>query len=411
MPSDPAPEAERLRPTPAADDAGARPLSEPFGAHPPAGRRRHGGWHLPDPTTPGPRPPWWPHNEPWPPRDPEAWRGVSRRFVRRMVGFAVTFIVVMSLVIVGVALLVGTLLREDIVSSLPPAIGILIALIVAVRVGRRIGGAAAPLAELIEASAKVEAGEVGAQVRVRGPREIRALIRAFNQMSARLAADTNQRRRFLADVSHELRTPLTVIQGSIEGMLDRLYPTDRPQLERLLSETHHLERLIDDLRTLSLTDAGALELHRDAVDLGALASDVVAGFEPQATADGVTLTADVDEVPTLALDARRVRQVLGNLLSNGLRHTPSGGRLTVRVRRIGDAVELEVADTGSGMDAESAAHAFDRFWRSGDTAGAGLGLAIVRDLVRAHGGEAILESAPGAGTVVRCRFPVSPEAT
>ena len=116
---------------------------------------------------------------------------------------------------------------------------------------------------------------MGAQVDVRGPREIRALSRAFNAMSSRLAADTDQRRRFLADVSHELRTPLTVIQGSVEGMLDGLYPADRPQLERLLAETHQLERLIDDLRTLSLTDAGALELHRDPVDLGPLAADVV----------------------------------------------------------------------------------------------------------------------------------------
>lgn len=327
-----------------------------------------------------------------------------------MVGFAVAFIVVMSLVIVGIAVLVGTVLRQDIVGSLLPAILILIALFIAVRVGRRISGAARPLADLIEASAKVQAGEVGVQVPVRGPREIRALTRAFNQMSERLAADTAQRRQFLADVSHELRTPLTVIQGSIEGMLDGLYATDRPQLERLLAETHHLERLIDDLRTLSLTDAGALELHRDAVDLVVLARDAVTAFEPQAATEGVTLTTDADDVPGASLDARRVRQVLGNLLSNALRHTPRGGRVTVRVRRIGEAVELEVADTGSGMDADAATRAFDRFWRSGDTPGAGLGLAIVRDLVRAHGGEVTLESAPGAGTVVRCRFPLTPTA-
>ncbi len=326
-----------------------------------------------------------------------------------MVGFAVMFLIVMSIVIVGVALLVGTILRQDIVSSILPAIAILIGLFIVTRIGRGLRGAAAPLGDLIEASAKVEAGEVGARVDVRGPREIRALARAFNAMSARLAVDTDQRRRFLADVSHELRTPLTVIQGSVEGMLDGLYPADRPRLERLLAETHHLERLIDDLRTLSLTDAGALELHRDVVDVGALAADVVAGFQPQAAAEGVILSAETAGVPSLSLDARRVRQVIGNLLSNALRHTDTGGKVTVRVRRLGDAVELEVADTGAGMDAESAARAFDRFWRSGDTAGAGLGLAIVRDLMRAHGGEVTLESAPGAGTVVRCRFPLSSE--
>ena len=331
---------------------------------------------------------------------------MRRRFARRMAGFVVAFIIVISLVVVAIAWLVGTLVRQDIVSSILPAIAILVALIVIVRLTRGVRGAAAPLGDLIEASARVEAGEVGAQVEVRGPREIRALARAFNSMSSRLAADTDQRRRFLADVSHELRTPLTVIQGSVEGMLDGLYPPDRPHLERLLAETHQLERLVDDLRTLSLTDAGALELHRDVVDLGALAADVVAGFEPQATAEGVTLATELEDVPSLSLDGRRVRQVIGNLLSNAVRHTPDGGRVTLRVRRIGGAVELEVADTGAGMEADAASRAFDRFWSAGDMAGAGLGLAIVRDLVRAHGGEVSLESAPAAGTVVRCRFPL-----
>ena len=375
---------------------------------------------------------------------------MSRRFVRRFVAFAVLFVVVVACVVVAIALLIGallgqdgapsgaadigsfveallrgniasslgigiswvvsTILRPETVASIPLAIVVLVALVVIVRLGRGLRGTTVPLGNLIDASARVEAGEVGAQVDVRGPREIRALARAFNAMSSRLAVDTDQRRRFLADVSHELRTPLTIIQGSVEGMLDGLYPADRPQLERLLAETHQLERLIDDLRTLSLTDAGALELHRQAVDLGALAADVVAGFDPQATAEGVTLTVEVEEAPNLSLDARRVRQVIGNLLSNALRHTESGGRITVRVRPVDDAVELEVADTGAGMDAESAEHAFDRFWRSGDTAGAGLGLAIVRDLVGAHGGEASLESERGTGTIVRCRFPVATEA-
>jgi two-component system sensor histidine kinase BaeS len=133
---------------------------------------------------------------------------------------------------------------------------------------------------------------------------------------------------------------------------------------------------------------------------------VVAGFGPQADAAGVTLRADApDDLPDRELDPLRIRQVVTNLVANALRHTPSGGQVTVVVRPVDAALELEVADTGSGMDAASAARAFDRFWRSGEAAGAGLGLAIVRDLVQAHGGEVSLESAPGAGTVVRCRFP------
>ena len=331
---------------------------------------------------------------------------MSRRFVRRAVRFAVLFVVVVAIVVVGLAWLLGTLVDRQILPAVLPAIALLIGLVIVVRLVRGIGRAAAPLGDLIEASGRVEAGDFGAQVDVRGPREIRALARAFNAMSARLAEDTEDRRRLLADVSHELRTPLTVIQGNLEGMIDGLYPADARHLERVLAETRQLERLVEDLRTLSLADAGALPLHRESTDLGAVATDVVAGFEAQATADGVVLTVEADDVDSLSLDPRRVRQVIGNLVSNALRHTPDGGHVTVAVRAGGDAVELVVTDSGSGMDAQSVERAFDRFWRSGDTAGAGLGLAIVRDLVRAHGGEAELESTPGTGTIVRCRFPV-----
>ena len=331
---------------------------------------------------------------------------MPRRFARRMATFAILFVAVMTTVIVALAWLIGTLFSQEISHSIAPAVALLVALFLIARLARGLRRATAPLGDLIEASGRVESGEVGAQVEVRGPREIRALAAAFNSMSARLASDTQERRRLLADVSHELRTPLTVIQGSIEGMLDGLYPADREHLERVLAETHQLERLIDDLRTLSLTDAGALPLHREAVDLGALATEVVAGFEPQASAANVSLAVETDAGATASVDGRRVRQVIGNLISNALRHTPAHGHVTVRVRRIGPSVELEVADTGAGMDAEASEHAFERFWRSGDAAGAGLGLAIVRDLVQAHGGEVSLESSVGIGTVVRCRFPI-----
>jgi signal transduction histidine kinase len=318
----------------------------------------------------------------------------------------VLFVVLVATVVVGLAWLLGTLVDEQILSAVLPAIALLIGLVIVIRLLRGIGRAAAPLGDLIEASGRVEGGDFGAQVDVRGPREIRALARAFNAMSARLAEDTEDRRRLLADVSHELRTPLTVIQGNLEGMIDGLYPADARHLERVLAETRQLERLVEDLRTLSLADAGALPLHREPTDLGALATDVVAGFQPQAAADGVVLSVEAVEGDPLDLDPRRMRQVIGNLVSNALRHTPEGGQVTVAVRPGDDTVELVVTDTGSGMDAQSVERAFDRFWRSGDTAGAGLGLAIVRDLVRAHGGEVELESTPGSGTIVRCRFPV-----
>ncbi|HEX2883628.1 MAG TPA: HAMP domain-containing sensor histidine kinase [Candidatus Limnocylindria bacterium] len=334
---------------------------------------------------------------------------MRRRFVRRAAGFALLLLLLLVFAFLGVAWLLGTLIGQQVLTAVLPILGFVIGLLLLVRILLGMWRQALPLSDLIEASERVEAGQIGTQVRVRGPREVRSLARAFNAMSARLAADTADRRRLLADVSHELRTPLSVIQGNVEGMIDGLYPADRAHLERVLAETRQMERLIEDLRTLSLADAGALALHREPVDLRALAGEVVAGFEPQARDAGVELNLDQADADagTLLLDPRRMRQVIGNLVSNALRHTPSGGRVSVRVAYDGSgSVLLEVTDTGEGMDAETAARAFDRFWRAGDAPGAGLGLAIVRDLVEAHGGEVALESEPGAGTVVRCRLPV-----
>jgi signal transduction histidine kinase len=230
-------------------------------------------------------------------------------------------------------------------------------------------------------------------------------------MSARLAETDAERRRLLADVSHELRTPITIIQGTLEGISDGLYEADAATVGRMLAEIGRLERLIEDLRTMSMADAGALALQRASTDLGLLAADVVAGFEPQARAAGVDLVMEpVEDLPDLELDGLRVRQALSNLVANALRHTPAGGRVRVGARLEPDGAQVAwVADTGSGMDAETAARAFDRFWRSPDSPGAGLGLAIARDLVAAHGGTVELASAPGEGTTVRCRFPPEPD--
>ena len=336
---------------------------------------------------------------------------MRRGFMRRIGCFVAVIVLAIATLVVGLAWLLSSLTGQLVLSAVLPAFAFIIVLVIVLRLARGVSRAAAPLGDLIDASQRIEAGEIGTQVEVRGPSEMRALSRAFNAMSSRLAADTEERRRLLADVSHELRTPLTVIQGNVEGMIDGLYAADREHLERVLAETRLLERLIEDLRTLSLADAGALSLDREPVDLAVLAGDVIAGFEPQARADSMALGLEAEpDLPPLSVDPRRVRQILANLISNALRHTQAGGRVTVSVRRVPDAVDLEVADTGAGMDADAAARAFDRFWRAGDSAGAGLGLAIVRDLVRAHGGEVALESAPGAGTVVRCRFPVEPSA-
>lgn len=372
-------------------------------------RRGHGwgrGW-----GRPRGRPPWWPEGEAWPPERPEAWRLMRHRFARRAAVFAGGVVFVMVLLTAAVVWALTSLFGGQWISLVLGLAAVLVFGVLARRVVRLVRVAAAPMGELIEASARVEAGQLGIHVPERGPREARTLARAFNAMSRRLAETEEGRRRLLADVSHELRTPLTVIQGNVEGMLDGLYAADRPHLERLLAETHQLERLIEDLRTLSLAEAGALALAREATDLGALAADAAAGFESQAATAGVRLGVEAeDDLPDVELDPLRVRQVISNLVSNGLRHTPRGGRVTVSVTADFEAQLLVVTDTGSGMEPEAASRAFDRFWRSAESPGAGLGLAIVRDLVVAHGGEVELRSTVGQGTTVLCRFPPHPEA-
>jgi two-component system sensor histidine kinase BaeS len=333
---------------------------------------------------------------------------MRRHWARRAGCFAVGAVLLLVLLTGTVVWALSTVFGGGVGTFLLVIGWALVLALVARVVVSRVRGTLAPMGDLIEASERIQAGEVGTQVEVRGPREVRSMARAFNAMSTRLAEDADRRRRLLADVSHELRTPLTVIGGSIEGMLDGLYPADRPQLERLLAETRQMERLVEDLRTLALADAGALPLHREPVDVGVLAGEVVSGYRPQAVDAGVELRASVaEDLPEASLDPVRVRQVVANLVANALRHTPSGGSVSVEVRAERPDLVLVVTDTGRGMDAESAARAFDRFWRAGDASGAGLGLSIVRDLVNAHGGTVSLESQQGRGTIVICRFPVN----
>ncbi len=328
------------------------------------------------------------------------------RFARRAAMFIGALIVVLLVATAAIAWLLTSVFGGGWVSVILFITLAVVVLGVVRRVVRAAGVAIAPMGELIEASGRVEAGEYGTQVSERGPRELRSLVRAFNAMSTRLAETERERRRLMADVSHELRTPLTVIQGNVEGMIDGLYPADRESLERILVETRQLERLIEDLRTLSLADAGALGLTREATDLGALAADTVAAWEPQADQAGVRLETTADAgLPSLELDPLRLRQVLTNLVANALRHTPAGGNVRVVVRAAASGQLVEVIDSGTGMDADAASHAFDRFWRSPESTGAGLGLAIVRDLVAAHGGTVELDTAPGRGTTVRIRLP------
>jgi len=267
------------------------------------------------------------------------------------------------------------------------------------------------IGDVMEAAGRVAEGDYGARVAERGPPEVRVLARSFNAMTARLQQSDDERRAFLADVVHELRTPLTVIPGSLEGLIDGVYPRDDAHLLPILDETRLLARLIDDLRTLSLMEAGALPLHRQPTDPGTLAAETAASFRPQADAAGIVLSTVIgNDVPVIDVDPSRIRQVLENLIANALAHTPRGGAIEVAcgVEPGGGAprrVSIAVRDTGAGIAPEDLPHIFDRFFKSPDSRGSGLGLAIARDLVAAHGGEITARSEVGRGTTVVVALP------
>ena len=329
------------------------------------------------------------------------------------IGFGLFVFVVVSVVALAIALVGGLFGLVGLSDNTRLAALVVLALgVFAIAgAGRSIGRAAAPVDDLIEMAGRVEAGDLSARVQERGPREVRTLARAFNAMSARLQADEASRKTLLTDITHELRTPLTVIQGNLEGLLDGVYPADDEHLSTILDETRTLGRLIDDLRTLALADRGALDLRREGVDLAVLAHETVAGVRAAADAAGVSMTVhEVDaDLPPVSADPTRIREVLGNLLSNALRHTPAGGSVTVEVARSGtSAVSVTVRDSGPGIAADVMPRVFERFVRTPDSPGSGLGLAIARDLVEAHGGTIAAESPAGRGTAIRFSLPARP---
>ncbi|MCB9107762.1 MAG: HAMP domain-containing histidine kinase [Anaerolineales bacterium] len=355
------------------------------------------------------RPPWWPHDEPWPPQGPPG-PHLRRIFFWRIISlFAVLAMLVTGLCSLAFWLVFISWDRLEVPQEGLPFIflaGLGVGLVGLIMLAWLLRRVTVPFGDLLEAVGQVEAGDYTARAVERGPAEVRALVRAFNAMAERLQLTETQRRNLLADVTHELRTPLTVIQGNLEGLLDGVYPRDDAHLAAILEDTRVLARLIDDLRTLAMAESGALQLHREPTDFGILANETVASFRPQAESAGVDLSVDVaEELPLLDLDPVRMREVLANLIANALRYTPAGGQVcvTAQVDPVEQRVTVSVSDTGTGISAEALPHIFDRFYKSGDSHGTGLGLAIAKNLVVAHGGEISAYSPGGssAGTTIR----------
>jgi signal transduction histidine kinase len=272
-----------------------------------------------------------------------------------------------------------------------------------VRVMRRVGS---PIGDIVEAADRVSAGDFSVRVAERGPPPLRSIARAFNKMTDRLQAQDRQRRHLMADIAHELRTPLTVVQGRLEGLLDGVYPRDDAHVSEALADTRILARLIDDLRTLAHSESGALSLQRETTDLVVLIHDVARSLEAEANAAGVTIrVGESMNLPLVDIDPLRIREVIANLVTNALHHTPPGGVVSIDGEAESDRVVMTVADTGTGVAAEDLPKIFDRFYKGTGSRGSGLGLTIARNLVVAHGGEIRADSEPGRGTTITFTLP------
>ena len=308
-------------------------------------------------------------------------------------------------------------------------------------------GLTAPLARLTAAARRIAGGDLSQRVPETGSTEIAALGQAFNLMAADLQKAEALRRNLVADVAHELRTPLSVLQGNLRAILDGVYPLEQTEIAALYDETRLLSRLVEDLHELAQAEAGQLHLDLRPTDLVEVVQTTVTNLAVVAEAKGVKLITDwPDGLPSVLADPDRLAQIMRNLLSNALRHTPEGGQITVsatyngRYEFNGPAVRIVVADTGEGIPPEDLPHVFDRFWRARSSEmgsrsrerggpstgrrgepfdrlragfvepsgrGSGLGLAIARHLVQAHGGEMGVESEMGQGSRFWFTLPVA----
>lgn len=350
-----------------------------------------------------PDPQW--HGPPWAPGGPgpPGW-GPGAHVFRRIIGFFVFLIILGPLLGVIVSSLFGFLHgpRRWVLGGL-----VLLLIVGLVFVARnRFGRTWAPVGELIDATRRLGDGESGVRIPITEPGPLAAVSGSFNRMAARLEEEDERRRRLLADLSHELRTPLTVIRGEVEAVLDGLH--DPQSLSNVIDEVTLMERLLEDLRLLSLAEAGRLQLHKEPTDIESLVRDVVASFSSALGAQGMTSEVDVDtETGELDADPYRIRQVLSNLISNALDQMAEGGMLMVSARREPGGLVIEVADTGPGIPADRLEQVFERFVKSSDSTGTGLGLSIARDLVEAHGGTITAANRSGGGAVFTIRLPAS----
>ncbi len=279
-------------------------------------------------------------------------------------------------------------------------IGAIIALLLGTFLSRTL---TRPIRELTQATHAVSEGDLSQQVPIRSNDELGELAKAFNKMSNELSRSINTRKQMTADIAHELRTPLSLILGHAEAVHDGVLQPTRDNFEIIREEATRLEHLVDDLRILSLADAGELTINLQTIEPERLIQEVTALYQYQTQRMNITLDLEIaSPLPPIEVDPGRITQVLTNILDNALRHTPEGGRIVLTARQVQDQIEISVQDSGPGITAEDVNRIFDRFYRTDparqrEDGGSGLGLAIARSIVQAHGGQIKAESEAGNG--------------
>ncbi len=260
-----------------------------------------------------------------------------------------------------------------------------------------------PLADVIFAAREMAQGKLNTRISSEGPQDLRTLSESFNEMASSLERNDRERRNMLADIAHELRTPLSVIRGRLEGIVDGIYTADGGQVSLALEQTYLLERLVDDLRLLTLAETRQLHFEKKSVDLARLAQHMIDMFSAEAQEKNISLVLEKgDDTYTVELDPQRMEQVIGNLVGNSLRYIPDGSKIWLTLEETSDEVSLFVNDNGPGVAENELPYLFDRFWRkdisrSRSSGGTGLGLAISKQLVEAQGGTIEAYNLPQGG--------------
>ena len=267
-----------------------------------------------------------------------------------------------------------------------------------------------PLADVIYAANEVATGKLNTRIPTDGPQDLQSLSESFNEMATSLERYDHDRREMLADIAHELRTPLSVIRGRLEGIVDGIYSGNGPQVSMALEQTYLMQRLVDDLRLLTLAETRQLHFNKELIDAGHIIEHVMEVFSAVAREKNITLvfqekSGDLSAV----LDPQRFEQIISNLLDNALRYVPDGGKVWVTAKATVDGLHITVNDNGTGIPAEDLPYIFNRFWRKDKSrsrlsGGSGLGLAITRQLVEAQNGTIEANISPEGGVQMSIHF-------